>query len=198
MISVDLHVHTNASPDSSINPKFLVDSLYAHPVIKGVAVTDHNTVDGCKQVQKLAKAYSDLLVIPGVEVLTQQGDLILLGVEEKPAVMQPLETVVDFAKQRAAVIVIPHPYRVSGIGDAAETIAADAVEIVNPWASPEQNKLAEQLAKARGLPGVAGSDAHEPKSLWTAFTEVDAEPNVADVLKAIRNGYVRAVSARHI
>jgi len=198
MIRVDLHVHTTASPDSTINPKFLVDSLYAHPVIKGVAVTDHNTVDGCKQVQKLAKAYKDLLVIPGIEVMTQLGDLILLGIEEKPAAMQPLETIVDFAKQRDALIVIPHPYRVSGIGDAAETIAADAVEIMNPWASPEQNKLAEQLAKARHLPGVAGSDAHEPESLWTAFTEVDAEPNVADVLKAIRNGYVRAVSARHI
>lgn len=198
MISVDLHVHTNASVDSSINPKLLVDSLYSHPIIKGVAVTDHNTVEGCKQVRKLAAAYNDLLIIPGVEVTTREGDLILLGIEEKPAAMLPLESVVDFAKERAALIVIPHPYRVSGIGDAAEKIAADAVETMNPWASPEQNKLAEQLAKARGLPGVAGSDAHEPASLWTAFTEVDAEPNVADVLKAIRNGYVRAVSARHI
>jgi predicted metal-dependent phosphoesterase TrpH len=166
MIRVDLHVHTNASVDSSINPKFLVDSLYAHPQIKGVAVTDHNTVDGCRQVCKLAKAYNDLLVIPGVEVTTQEGDLILLGIEEKPAVMLPLESVVDFARQRAALIVIPHPFRVSGIGDAAERITADAVEIMNPWASPQQNKLAEQLAKARHLPGVAGSDAHKPDELW--------------------------------
>jgi predicted metal-dependent phosphoesterase TrpH len=198
MIRVDLHVHTNASVDSSISPKFLVDSLYAHPVIKGVAVTDHNTVEGCKQVQKLATAYNDLLVIPGIEVTTQEGDIILLDIEEKPAAMLPLENVVDFAKQRAALIVIPHPFRVSGIGDAAERIAADAVEIMNPWASPEQNKLAEQLARARGLPGVAGSDAHEPGSLWSAFTEIYAEPDVADVLKAIKNGRVKAVSTRHI
>jgi len=198
MIRVDLHVHTNASPDSSITPKFLVDSLYAHPNIKGVAVTDHNTVEGCKQVRKLAAAYNDLVIIPGIEVATQQGDLILLGVEEKPVAMLPLESVVDFGKQRDAVIVIPHPYRVSGIGDAAEKIAADAVEIMNPWASPEQNKLAEQLAKARHLPGVAGSDAHEPESLWTAFNEIYAEPDVADVLKAIKSGRVKAVSARHI
>jgi predicted metal-dependent phosphoesterase TrpH len=198
MIRVDLHVHTNASVDSSINPKFLVDSLYAHPQIKGVAVTDHNTVDGCRQVCKLAKAYNDLLIIPGVEVTTQEGDLILLGIEEKPAVMLPLESVVDFAKQRAALIVIPHPFRVSGIGDAAQRITADAVEIMNPWASPQQNKLAEQLAKARHLSGVAGSDAHKPDELWVAFTEVDAEPDVADVLKAIKNGRVQAFSARHI
>lgn len=198
MIRVDLHVHTNASSDSSITPKFLVDSLYAHPNIKGVAITDHNTVEGCKQVRKLAAVYNDLVVISGVEVTTQQGDIILLGIEEKPAALLPLESIVDFAKQRGAVIVIPHPYRVSGIGDAAEKVAADAVEIMNPWASPEQNKLAEQLAKARHLPGVAGSDAHEPGSLWTAFNEVDAEPNVEDVLKAIRNGRVKAFSARHI
>jgi predicted metal-dependent phosphoesterase TrpH len=198
MIRVDLHVHTNASVDSSINPKFLVDSLYAHPIVKGVAVTDHNTVEGCGQVRKLAKAYNDLLVIPGVEVTTQQGDLILLGVEEKPMAMLPLESVVDFAEQRDALIVIPHPYRTGGIGDAAERIAADAVEIMNPWASPEQNTLAEQLARARGLPGVAGSDAHKPDELWVAFVEVDSEPDVADVLKAIRNGHVKAVSARHI
>jgi predicted metal-dependent phosphoesterase TrpH len=198
MIRVDLHVHTNASVDSSINPKLLVDSLYSHPIIKGVAVTDHNTIEGCKQVQKLARAYNDLLIIPGIEVTTQEGDIILLGVEEKPTAMQSLQSVVDFAKQRAALIVIPHPYRVSGIGDAAEKIAADAVEIMNPWASHEQNKLAEQLARARGLPGVAGSDAHKPDELWVAFNEVDAEPDVADVLKAIKNGHVKAVSARHI
>ncbi len=198
MIRVDLHVHTNASPDSSITPKFLVDSLNAHASIKGVAVTDHNTVEGSKQVRKLAAVYKDLLIIPGVEVATKSGDIILLGVEENPAALQPLETVVDFAKERDAVIVIPHPYRVSGIGEAAEKIAADAIEIMNPWASPEQNRLAEQLAKARHLPGVAGSDAHEPESLWINFTEIYAEHDVAEILKAIRNGQVKAVSARHI
>jgi predicted metal-dependent phosphoesterase TrpH len=198
MICVDLHVHTNASVDSFINPKFLVDSLYAHPVVKGVAVTDHNTVEGCKQVRKLAKAYNDLVVIPGVEVTTQSGDIILLGIEERPDALLPLESVVDFAKQRAALIVIPHPFRVSGIGEAAEKIAADAVEIMNPWASPEQNKLAEQLARDRHLPGVAGSDAHKPDELWVAFTEVDSEPDVSAVLKAIKNGRVRAILARHI
>ncbi len=198
MIRVDLHVHTNASSDSSITPKFLVDSLYAHPIIKGVAITDHNTVDGYKQVRRLAEAYKDLLIIPGVEVATQKGDLILLGIDENPPAFQPLEDTVDFAKQRHAVIVVPHPYRISGIAEAAERILADAIEIMNPWASPEQNRLAEQLAKARGLPGVAGSDAHEPESLWSNFTEVDAEPDVSAVLKAIKSGRVKAFSARHI
>ena len=198
MMCVDLHVHTNASSDASISPKLLVDKLYAHSVVKGVAVTDHNTLDGYFQVRRLAAAYKDILIIPGVEVATSEGDLILLGIEEKPDYLSPLETAVNFAKERGAVIVIPHPFRVSGIGNAAETIPADAVEIMNQWATSQQNKLAEQLAKARNLPGVAGSDAHEPEALFTVYTEVDAEPDVASVLDAIRKGRVKAVSARHI
>jgi len=197
MIRIDLHLHTIFSGDASINPKTLVDSLYAHPTIKGVAITDHDTLDGYFQVRKLAKVYQDLLVIPGVEVTTRQGDIILLGVEEKPPYMSTLESTVEFAKERAAFIVIPHPYRVRGIGDAAENTPADAVEIVNPWATPTENRLAERLAKARNLPGVGGSDAHNPSQMWTAYTEVDALPDVSSVLNAVKNGRVKAVSAKH-
>jgi predicted metal-dependent phosphoesterase TrpH len=189
-------LHTSFSVDSTINPKIVVDSLYAHPSIKGVAITDHNTLDGYFQVRRLAAAYQDLVVIPGIEVTTTRGDIILLGIEEKPPYMTALESVVDFAKERAALIVVPHPYRVSGIGDAAEKIAADAIEIMNTWATSQENKLAQQLAKARNLPGVAGSDAHKPDQLWTAYTEVDAEPDVASILSAIKNGRVKAVSAK--
>lgn len=190
-------MHTSFSGDATINPKLLVDALYAHPTVKGVAITDHDTLEGYFQVRKLATVYQDLLVIPGVEVTTTQGDIILLGIEEKPPYKSTLESVVDFAKERAALILIPHPYRVQGIGDAAEKTPADAVEIMNPWATPRENKLAEKLAKARNLPGVAGSDAHKPDQLWTAYTEVDAEPEVGSFLNAIKNGRVKAVSARH-
>jgi len=197
MIRVDLHLHTKFSGDASINPRQVVDALYAHPTIKGVAITDHDTLEGYFQVRKLATVYQDLLIIPGVEVSTRQGDIILLGVEEKPAYMSTLERVIDFAQERAALILIPHPYRVHGIGDAAERTPAHAVEIMNPWATPRENKLAEKLAKARNLPGVAGSDAHKPDQMWTAYTEVDAEPDVDGVLHAVKNGRVKAVQTRH-
>jgi len=197
MIRVDLHLHTSFSVDSTINPKFVVDTLFAHPTIKGVAITDHDSLDGYFQVRKLATVYQDLVIIPGVEVSAIEGDIILLGIEEKPAYMSPLQSVMDFAKERAALIIIPHPYRVRGIGDTAQKTLADAVEIINPWASPRENKLAEQLAKEKNLPGVSGSDAHRPDQMWTTYTEVDADPDVDSILKAIKNGRVKAVSARH-
>ena len=112
--------------------------------------------------------------------------------------MVTLESIVDFAMERAALIVIPHPYRADrGIGDAAERIQADAIEVINPSATLKENKLAEKLAKARSLPGVAGSDAHNPSQMWTAYTEVDAQPDLDSVLNAVKNGRVKAVSTRH-
>jgi len=198
MIHIDLHVHTIFSGDATINPKLLVDTLYAHPTVKGVAITDHDTLEGYFQVRKLATVYQDLLVIPGVEATTREGHFILLGIEEKPPYMSTLESVVDFAMERAALIVIPHPYRADrGIGDTAERIQADAIEVINPSATLKENKLAEKLARARSLPGVAGSDAHKPEELWTAYTEIDAKLDIDSVLNAIKNGRVKAVSTRH-
>jgi predicted metal-dependent phosphoesterase TrpH len=198
MICVDLHLHTRFSFDASISPKFLADALNTHQVIKGVAVTDHNTLEGYFHVRRFAAAYEDVVIIPGVEVTTVLGDVIVLGVEEKPAYWSSLESVVDFAKDRNGVIVVPHPYRGGGIRDAAKKIPAEfgAIEIVNPDATIEENKMAEMLAKTRNMPGVGGSDAHHISQMWKAYTQIDADLNVESILKAIKNGSVKAVLAK--
>ena len=197
MIRIDLHMHTTFSGDSRIRPKFLVDQLYTHPFVKGVAVTDHDTLDGYVQARRFAMAYEDILIIPGIEVSTRQGHVTILGIQEKPAYLLPIEALIDFARERDGVIVIPHPYRrFDGVGNIAENIQADAIEIINPHTTTEENKMAETLAKARNLPSVAGSDAHEPREMWLAYTEVEAELNVDDVLSAIKKGKVKATSSK--
>lgn len=195
MICVDLHLHTRFSFDASISPKFLADALNTHPIIKGVAVTDHNTLEGYFHVHRFAAAYEDVVIIPGVEVTTMLGDVIVLGVEEKPAYWSSLESVVDFARDRNGVMVVPHPYHGGGIRDAAKKIPSElgAIEVANPDATIEENKMAEMLAKTRNMPGVGGSDAHHISQLWKAYTQIDADPNVESVLKAIKNGSVKAV-----
>lgn len=198
MICVDVHLHTRFSFDASIGPKFLADALHQHPMVKGVAVTDHNTLEGFFHVRRFAAAYEDVVIIPGVEVSTVRGDVIVLGVEEKPAHWSSLESVVDFARARSGVIVIPHPFRGGGIGDAARKIPSDiaAVEVANPDASDDENKKAEMLAKSTNMPGVGGSDAHHIYQMWKAYTQVEAEPNVDSILKAIKQKSVTAVLAR--
>jgi len=198
VICVDLHLHTRFSFDASISPKYVADALHQHALIKGVAVTDHNTVEGYFHVRRFAAAYQDLVIVPGVEVTTMLGDVIVLGVEEKPAHWSTIESVVDFARQRNGLLVVPHPYRGGGIGDAAKKIPHElaAVEVANPDSTEEENKMAETLAASQNMSGVGGSDAHHVEHMWKAYTQIDADPNVESVLKAIRNHKVKAVLAR--
>jgi len=199
MIRVDLHLHTKFSGDAQLSPKLIVNELHAHPFIKGVAITDHNTLQGYFQVRKLAEPHEDLIIIPGTEVATPDGEVILLGVEETPRYPLTVDTVIDFADQRAALIVLPHPYReMGGLGDLAEKIQAHAIEVINPSATPAENKMAEELAERRNLPGVAGSDAHVLSQMWAAYTEVEAESNVDGILKAIKTGNAKPVASTKI
>jgi predicted metal-dependent phosphoesterase TrpH len=191
MIRVDLHLHTVFSGDSTLHPKLVVDQLVAHPVVKGVAITDHNTLKGYFRVRTLASVYEDLVILPGIEISTNKGDMIMLGVEEQPSYPMRLDTLMDFAKDRDAVVIIPHPYRTMGIGDSANRTSANAIEVLNPTATPRENMLARKLAKARKLPGVAGTDAHHPSELWTVYTEMEGAPTAEGVLSAIRKGAVR-------
>ncbi|MCX6643801.1 MAG: PHP domain-containing protein, partial [Candidatus Bathyarchaeota archaeon] len=119
MIQADLHIHTVYSSDSVIQPKTLVDQLVAHSFIKVVAVTDHDSVRGCKATVELASAYPDILVIPGVEISTQHGDMVILGTYELPPRPWTPEVIVDYAKSIGAVSIVAHPYREYGMGDLA-------------------------------------------------------------------------------
>jgi predicted metal-dependent phosphoesterase TrpH len=196
MFQVDLHLHTVFSGDSTISPKLIVDQLHTHPLIKGVAITDHNTLEGYFQVRRLASVYKDLMILPGIEISTEKGDIIILGIEEKPEYPVTLNSAIEFAKTKNGVIVIPHPYRSRGIGDLAMDIDAHAIEVLNPTATPKENMLARKLAKIKNLPGVAGTDAHNARELWAACTEVEAQPTTESVLNAIRKGFVNAVDSR--
>jgi hypothetical protein len=177
LIQADLHLHTKYSLDSSIIPKSLVDQLYAHPSIKVIAITDHNTIEGYPKVKELASAYHDILVIPGIEIGTPLGDLIVLGVEEKPPTPWDIKDVREY-----------------GLGSSARYYAVDAIETLNGNTPSHVNQLAENLAKELNLPGVAGSDAHNADELWTVCNQIQASLDVDEIFEAIKKGLVKVFS----
>jgi predicted metal-dependent phosphoesterase TrpH len=177
-----------------VTPKALVEKLVAHNFIKVAAVTDHDTVQGLSVTMQLASAYPDILIIPGVEISTAEGDLLVLGTEEAPPKPWTVEGVVDFARDRDCVSVVAHPYREYGMGDIARNYKVDAIEVLNGESSSHANKLAQELAKSMALPGLAGSDAHQPSEVCSVYTEVQAGLDVDEILKALKKGLVTAHS----
>jgi predicted metal-dependent phosphoesterase TrpH len=199
LIYADLHIHTVYSSDSFVQPKNLVDQLASHSYIKVAAVTDHDSVRGCKTTMQLASAYPDILIIPGVEITTPLGDMLVLGTEELPPRPWSPENVADYARSIGGVSIIAHPYRQYGMGDYTRKVKADAIEVFNGGTSDSGNAQAKVLAKELGLPGTAGSDAHQLSELFSVNCRVDAGLNVDEVLRAIKKGLVSAqVSAGSI
>ena len=170
----------------------MVDQLVAHSSIKVAAVTDHDSIRGCRATVELASACPDILIIPGVEISTPQGDMLVLGTEELPPRPWTPEAVIDYAKSIGGVSIVAHPYREYGMGDLARNYKVEAIEVLNGGSTAAANIEAKELARSMGLPGTAGSDAHQLSELFSVCSKIDASLNVDAVLRAIKKGYVSA------
>jgi predicted metal-dependent phosphoesterase TrpH len=170
MTVVEFHSHTQFSGDSLTS----LESILAVCRKKGInrlVITDHNTISGASQAVQLAPE----MVIVGEEIMTQQGELLAAFVQEEiPAGLTPEEAIFQLRAQ-GAFISVSHPFDRMRKGHWSlhdlERIAplVDAIEIFNsrcmlPW----YNSQAAAFARAHGLCGTAGSDAHVPGEIGGA------------------------------
>ena len=172
-----------------------METLEGHPYVKAAALTDHDTIAGLKEVRQLATLHPDILIIPGVEITTRQGDVLVLGAQELPPKPWDIEDIVDFARATGCVTIAAHPFRQFGLADEVADSGVDAVEVYNGGSSGLANKKALDIARKLGLPGVSGSDSHQPSELFSVCTQVQASLNEEEILDAIRKGHVSALPA---
>ena len=191
MLTCDLHVHTNFSKDGESS----VEDILRQAETVGldvIAITDHDCVDGAK---KALASNSSILVIPGIEVSTRQGHLIVLGVTEIiPSGLDVRETV-RIAHRMGALVILPHPYHVWRHGVARRIRAAmsivDAVEAFNSrYIVGSANQKAGRIAARLHKPCVGGSDAHNARFVGYGRTFIEAEPDMQAIFDAIRKGNV--------
>jgi predicted metal-dependent phosphoesterase TrpH len=189
MLRCDLHVHTNYSRDGESSVEDILARAQAKK-LDAIAITDHDTCEGIAAAEAVG---SGIIIIPGVEVSTRQGHLIVLGVREPlPAGRHVMETI-RLARSLGAVTIIPHPYHMWRHGVARrvpESIGAvDAIEVFNSrYIVGSANRKAARVARKVKVAAVGGSDAHNARFIGFGYTLVAAEPVVASILSAIREG----------
>jgi predicted metal-dependent phosphoesterase TrpH len=191
---LDLHVHSRHSPDSPLTLEAILDRLGVAGV-QGFALTDHNTIDGHGRLADLQRENPRWLLIPGVEVSTEDGHLLVYGVRERPPSGQPLENTLDWVRSHDGVSVLAHPFRwAHGVGRRlAESAAADGIETMNGHNGEVANAQAELIAAHRGLAATGGSDAHDLKGIGRTFTSVpERVESVDDLIPLLRAHRVSA------
>ena len=196
---IDLHVHTDASPDGRSS---LADQARAARAagLDAIAVTDHNL---CTPAPRELEG---VLLIPGCEVSTTQGHITGLFLEE-PLDLDALRRdglpsgadAVTEIRRRGGVAVLAHPYQSPSARPEDFGFRPDAVEAANARAAfkvRDANERAAALARQWGLPAVGGSDAHDRVEVGSAFTRVEA-PNLGDIRAAILTGRCAPVLVRN-
>ncbi len=185
-LTLDLHVHTNYSHDGCDSVDKIVDSAISKK-LDGIAICDHDTMNGSYAAQKyVADNELGLIIIPGIEVTTSKGHLIVLGMGEGIAKgLSPGETI-RIAREKekenrgTVVIIAPHPYHPfrHSIGNLCmhSELGIDAIEIFNSrYFSGVANEIARRKVARRNITAVAGSDAHSAECVGLATVEVKVE-----------------------
>ena len=190
----DLHIHSNYS-DGHADVKEIVQAAKRRG-LDGIAITDHDTMKGIPAAKKYIKEKKlDLLLIPGIEVNTSEGHLLILGVDKPPQKKRSPEETIEEAHDLGGIANVPHPYHPfrHALGRIPD---ADAVEVYNSkHLFGLANGRAKLEASRRGMTMVAGSDSHFAETVGLGVTEIEAE-DVDGVLEAIRLGQTRILGKR--
>lgn len=209
----DLHMHTTAS-DGTLSPQALVNAVLLMqmqmkgPVLRVIAVTDHDTLTGAWTAINYLRNHhpeAELEIIPGAEISSADGHIVALDIKRDIPKNMSAAATIDAIHDQGGLAIAAHPYAyfpflkglkgIKGlIADPDVGSAVDAVEIRNANPTEVVNNHVTQLINRRNLrrPEVGGSDSHFLSAVaraGTIFPGVTAD----DLRFAIREGTTRAV-----
>jgi predicted metal-dependent phosphoesterase TrpH/glycosyltransferase involved in cell wall biosynthesis len=189
-IHVDLHMHTDHSPDCATPVTTLLDTA-TKVGLGAIAVTDHNEISGALEARELSNG---IKVIVAEEIKTaDQGEVIGLFIEEKiPRGMTLQETIAEIRRQ-GGLVYVPHPFdRMHAVPDYEHLLDVveeiDAIEVFNPRVAftAFNDEAARFAAKYRIVAG-AGSDSHVAQGLGSVKIKMRDFDGPEEFLESLRD-----------
>jgi predicted metal-dependent phosphoesterase TrpH/glycosyltransferase involved in cell wall biosynthesis len=189
-VHVDLHMHTDHSPDCATPVGTLLDAAKTAG-LGAIAITDHNEISGALEARERANG---IKVIVAEEVKTaDQGEVIGLFIEQKiPRGMTLQETIAEIRRQ-GGLIYVPHPFdRMHSVPDYEHLLNVvedvDAIEVFNPRvAFTAFNEEAERFAAKYRIVAGAGSDSHVAQGLGSVKIKMRDFDGPEEFLESLRD-----------
>jgi len=205
----ETHCHTRyGSACSYMSPEDLLRQAIKVG-LDGVCITDHEIPWDKSAAQRLSDQFG-ILVIGGVEISTQYGDVLVWGLHEPIFILQDIFDLRRPVKKSGGFMVAAHPFRggrsfvrwdpVKGLVVEMEKALSlpvwevvDAMEVFNGMADGWEMDLCRTVCDRLPIMGTGGSDAHNVNSVGACVTVL--ENNVTteeEFIQEMRAGRYRA------
>ncbi len=194
-VRVDLHSHTMFSGDCTTTLDEIEESVIESG-IDVLFVTDHNAIEGAIRLKQALESDGICRVVIGEEVRTHTGEIIGLFLNERIVFGDNAITTAQSIRSQGAVVYIPHPFdpmrrniTEASLIDLCDAGLVDAIEGHNSKTSlASLNARAVSFATQRGIPIGAGSDAHVPHAIGSAYMEMPDFDGPTEFLAKISQG----------
>ncbi len=213
---VDLHFHTKHS-DGTSSVAEVADRVRELGI--GLAVTDHNQIRGAVELQR----YTDLLIIPGIEVTSAEGSHLLVyfydmeglvrfyqedivpfrGLDVMSSIALPMEAIIMRARAYHSLVIFPHPHCAAYTGVCNLQFSkqrrnqlfamTDGVEVINAGNMSKWNLKSAVLGFNLGKAITGGSDGHALNHMGRAVTYASCRKEPTAFLDAVKNQQARVV-----
>ncbi|MEX1253567.1 MAG: CehA/McbA family metallohydrolase [Dehalococcoidia bacterium] len=200
---IDMHLHTTrGASDSGLSP----DDLAVEARRRGltaVHISEHDRLWERFTLEAYRKENSDLLVANGMEVSTDMGHILALGLREYVGGIRHLQTLRKVADEHGAFLIVAHPFRhyfdpvyFRRQGKEPFTMTPEqaaklpvfqfvnAIEVANGANTVRENVFALRVAQTLGKPGTGGSDAHSTQGIGFYCTVFEHDCQSQDELLA--------------
>ena len=196
---IDMHLHTTkGASDSMLDPNALIEEA-RRVGLTGVNITEHDRMWESWDLAPFRKQHEGIFVSNGMEVSTDMGHILAVGLRGYEGGIRRLEKLRQVADEQGAFLIVAHPFRhffdpVHFKREGKEPFnltpeqasklpvfqLVHGIEVLNGCNTPRENYFALQVAKTLGKPGTGGSDAHSTQGIgyFTAVFEEHLETPV--------------------
>lgn len=206
MSKADLHIHTTYSTDGTASVREALEGA-VRAGLDVIAITDHDEVRGSLEARAVSNEYG-VQVIPGAEVSTSEGHLVVLFIERNiPAGMSLIDTLIA-VREMGGMAIAAHPDQpiknsislqsmVKALEHPQAREAFHGIEVynMNPSHSPF-NQRSQNAAAKLPLAQIASSDAHTASMIGAAVTHFEGS-TVRDLRQAIQRRTTQPEQVNH-
>ena len=209
---IDLHSHTYPrSFDSTLDPDDLVERAKAAG-LDAICFTEHDVIWDAQALKEMGERHN-FLVLPGVEISTDDGHILSYGIDQYVFGMHRSAELAGHVGKAGGAMVAAHPYRrqmpwrIRSLDEYEQALErashnpayefVEGMEELNGRGSERENAFSKRLSALMGMPGTAGTDSHAVHDVGKCATYFDRDiHDVRELIRELKAGRFYAVDLR--